>query len=147
MERKAKADPAASPAVSLDRARRLIRLVQMLGAGSQGRAKLMRPLRLDVRGFYRDLQCLRAAGIEVTLQEGKYALEGNESDALSRVPFPDPGFSLGEAVALSKGRTGPHLKLKHLIASLMGEATVPTAAASKSKPKKTSKAPSGPSRR
>ncbi len=137
MEKKSKTDQAASPTVSLERARRLIRLVQMLGVGSQGRAKLMRPLRLDVRGFYRDLQCLRAAGIEVTLQEGKYALEGNETEALSRVPFPDPGFSLGEAMALSKGRSGPHLKLKHLIASLMGETAAPSDAASKTKPKKT----------
>ena len=147
MEKKAKTDQAASSAVSLERARRLIRLVQMLGAGSQGRAKLMRPLRLDVRGFYRDLQCLRAAGIEVTLQEGKYALEGNQEAALSRVPFPDPGFSLGEAVILSKGRAAPHQKLRQLVASLIGDATPATSAASKSKPKKMTKAPAGPSKR
>jgi predicted DNA-binding transcriptional regulator YafY len=141
MEKKAKTDQAATPAVSLDRARRLVRLVQMLGTGSQGRAKLMRPLRLDVRGFYRDLQCLRAAGIEVSLQEGKYALEVKQEEALSRVPFPDPGFSLGEAMALSKGRAIPHQKLKQLIAELMGEKPASTAAAAKASTKGSRKKP------
>ena len=72
----------------------------------------------------------------VTLRR-QICADGNETEALSRVPFPDPGFSLGEAMALSKGRSGPHLKLKHLIASLMGETAAPSAAASKTKPKKT----------
>src|SRR4051794_16477750 len=106
MDKKSKPDRQAVPAVSLDRARRLLQLVQMLGAGSQARAKLMRPLRLDVRGFYRDLQCLRAAGIEVALQNGKYSLLGKREDAVARVPFPDPGLSFGEAVTLSKGKSG-----------------------------------------
>src|SRR5436190_10339777 len=115
MDKKSKAERVAVPAVSLDRARRLIQLVQMLGAGSQARAKLMRPLRLDVRGFYRDLQCLRSAGIEVSLQNGKYTLVGKQEDAMARVPFPDPGLSFGEAATLAKGKTAPHQRLKHLV--------------------------------
>src|SRR5882724_3262937 len=110
MDKKSKPDRPAAPAVSLDRARRLMRLVQILGTGSQARAKLMRPLKLDVRGFYRDLQCLRSAGIEVALHNGKYSLVGKEDEALARVPFPDPGLSFGEAVVLAKGKSAPHLK-------------------------------------
>ncbi|HEV8061311.1 MAG TPA: hypothetical protein VGP68_15640 [Gemmataceae bacterium] len=136
MEKKAKGDQLAVPTVSLDRARRLIRLVQMLGTGSQARAKLMRPLRLDVRGFYRDLQCLRAAGIEVVLENGKYTLQGKQDAALARVPFPDPGLSFGEAVTLSKGQSAPHRRLKQLVNELIGPANDQAPARPKSKAKK-----------
>ena len=133
MAKKSKIDRSAVPTVSLDRARRLIQLVQMLGGGSLARSKLMRPLRLDVRGFYRDLQCLRSAGIEVALENGKYTLLGKQEDALSRVPFPDPGLCFGEAVTLSKGQTGPHQRLKQMVAGLLGSSSKPTATGSKSK--------------
>jgi len=136
MDKKANSDRQAVSAVSLDRARRLIRLVQILGSGSQARAKLMRPLKLDVRGFYRDLQCLRASGIEVTLDRGKYSLVGKQEDALSRVPFPDPGLSFGEAVVLAKGKGAPHQKLKQMVNELVGAAVGTAPAQSKSKSKK-----------
>jgi hypothetical protein len=136
MEKKSKGSPVSVPAVSLDRARRLIRLVQLLGAGAQARAKLMRPLRLDVRGFYRDLQCLRAAKIEVTLEDGKYSLLGKQEDALARVPFPDPGLSYGEAVVLAKGNTAPHQRLKRLVKELVTPANNQAPAPAKSKAKK-----------
>lgn len=136
MDKKPKADLFATPAVSLERARRLVRLVQMLAAGSLVRAKLMRPLRLDVRGFYRDLQCLRSAGIDVTLENGKYALKGKQDDALSRVPFPDPGLSLGDALTLAKGRTAQHQKLKQMISELLGSGQSTSTGSAKSKAKK-----------
>ncbi len=136
MDKKPKSDQLATPAVSLERARRLVRLVQMLAAGSLVRAKLMRPLRLDVRGFYRDLQCLRSAGIDVALEDGKYALKGKQDEALSRVPFPDPGLSLGDAMTLAKGRTAPHQKLKQMIAQLVGAEKGNSTGAPKTKSKK-----------
>ncbi len=79
----------------------------------------MRP-DLDVRGFYRDLQCLRAAGIEVALENGKYTLQGKQDTALARVPFPDPGLSFGEAVTLSKGQSATHRRLKQMVNQLIG---------------------------
>src|SRR5262245_27003202 len=72
-----KRSPRVSPAlkaVTDERARRLARLLQLLGAGPQTRAALTRHLRLDVRGFYRDLELLRAAGIAVTLENRRYVL-------------------------------------------------------------------------
>ena len=137
MAKKSKVDRLAVPAVSLERARRLIQLVQMLSGGSLARSKLMRPLRLDVRGFYRDLQCLRSAGIEVTLENGKYTLLGKQEDALSRVPFPDPGLCFGEAVILSKGQTAPHQRLKQMVTGLLGSPSKPSPTGSK--PKATTK--------
>ena len=46
------------------RAARLYRLLTLLGTGPQTRGFLLRRLKLDVRGFYRDLEetALRAAG-------------------------------------------------------------------------------------
>jgi hypothetical protein len=67
---------------------------------------------LDIRGFYRDLELLRAADIDVPLHEERYALIGTAKGAISRLPFPDPHLTLGEAQELAKGRTPAHRKLK-----------------------------------
>ena len=106
-------------AVSAERAERLYRLLQLLGTGPQSRASVTRRLRLDVRGFYRDLKLLRAAGIAVPLRNQRYTLEESVAAATSRLPFPDPHLTLGEAVQLAKGRTLAHRKLKEQIAFII----------------------------
>jgi predicted DNA-binding transcriptional regulator YafY len=104
--------------VSTERKSRLFRLVRLLGAGPQTLATLTRRLRLDVRGFYRDLELLRAAGISVSLQQQRYRLVDRLADALARLPMPDPGLTLGEAQELAKGRTAAHRRLKEHIARI-----------------------------
>src|SRR5205085_2192633 len=64
-KKKAETGPARS--VTPERAVRLVRLVQMLGEGVQKRAAILRRLRINIRGFYRDLEVLRAAGADVEL--------------------------------------------------------------------------------
>src|SRR4051812_33616626 len=96
-----KKQPASSKAVTPDRAARLYRLISLLGGAPQSRSVLIRKLRLDVRGFYRDLELLRTAGIEVPLSSGKYALAGELDDAIALLPFPDPRLTLGEAVQIA----------------------------------------------
>jgi hypothetical protein len=108
-----------SLALTPDRAARLCRLLQLLAAGPQTRASLMRRLRLNVRGFYRDLEVLRAAGIVLILQERHYLLEGDADAAVSRLPLPDPHLTLGEAQQLAKGRTRAHQKLKAQLAQIL----------------------------
>jgi hypothetical protein len=102
--------------VTLDRFARLYRLVQFLSGGPRTRDRLTRHLRLDVRGFYRDLEVLRAARIGVTLTEGRYALADDPEEALTRLPFPDAHLTLGEAQQLAKGRTKAHRYLQEQIA-------------------------------
>ena len=102
-------------AVTKDRAIRLCRLLRLLGTGKQTRVDLLRSLTVDVRGFYRDLATLRTHGIVVELKEGHYLLKGKLEAAINRVPLPDPHLTLGEAVQLSKGRSGAHRKLKALL--------------------------------
>jgi hypothetical protein len=114
------AEPESPPAVTLDRARRLCRLVRLLGTGSQKRATLLQRLRLDVRGFYRDLEFLRdKLSISIDLEEGRYVLKSKAEAAINKIPLPDPHFTLGEAVQLSKGRTAVHRKLKGLLDEIL----------------------------
>lgn len=106
-------------AVTSERAARLYGLIHLLAASPQPRGTLTRRLRLDVRGFYRDLELLRAAGIAVPLHNGRYSLDGSLEVAVARLPFPDPHLTLGEAKELAKGRGGAHKKLKKQIQQIV----------------------------
>jgi hypothetical protein len=101
------------------RAARLYRLLTLLGDGAQTRNFLLRRLKLDIRGFYRDLEALRSLGIEVetTGDETRYALAGELDDALARLPFPDPGLTVRDALQLADGSTAAHRKLKQRVHS------------------------------
>jgi hypothetical protein len=110
--------PTSTPAartVTANRAARLFRLLTLLSKGSQTRSVLTRRLKLGVRDFYRDLVVLQKVGIGVELSEGRYSLGEPAVEAIERLPFPDPGLTLGEARSLSKGRTPAHRKLKSQI--------------------------------
>jgi predicted DNA-binding transcriptional regulator YafY len=102
------------------RAARLYRLLTLLGGGPQTRGTLLRRLKLDVRGFYRDLEALRTLGIEVVAgDDTKYALEGELDDALAKLPFPDPGLNVRDALQLANGSTSAHRKLKQRVHSFL----------------------------
>jgi predicted DNA-binding transcriptional regulator YafY len=106
-------------AVTEERFVRLRRLIGLLAEGPKSRLALARQLGIDVRGFYRDLELLRAVGVPVTLTEGRYGLEGDVDAALARLPFPDPRLTLGEAQQLARGRAAAHRRLREEIARLM----------------------------
>jgi hypothetical protein len=103
------------PSITLDRSRRLCRLVNMLGQQPATRETLSRRLGVETRGFYRDLGLVREAGVPVTLEGGRYGLGEPVPDALRRLPFPDPLVSLGEARLLAQGSSPAHVKLRNLI--------------------------------
>ena len=108
----------ARPAVTPERFTRLHRLLLLLGEGPRTREQLTSQLGLDVRGFYRDLELLRAVGIEVQMQEGEYALTEPAEGAVTRLPFPDLHLSLGEARQLARGRTRLHTALQARIETM-----------------------------
>lgn len=110
MAKKRAAPTAAS--VTAERAGRLFRMLTLLAVGPQSRTTLTRRLRLGVRGFYRDLEVLRDAGIQVVLANGKYALLEDAAAAIERLPFPDPGLTLGEARQLARGRHDANKKIR-----------------------------------
>ena len=105
--------------VTPDRAARLYRLLQLLGRGPRSRDVLLRRLRLNVRGFYRDLEMLQKLGIPISLGLRGYALEVDRSEALARLPFPDPCLTFAEAEQLARGRSAAHRKLKGLITQMV----------------------------
>jgi len=105
-------NPVSNGGLTGDRLARLYHLVRILGKGPQSRAVLTRRLKLDVRGFYRDLEALRSTGVEVTLESGRYNLVQSLAAALALLPLPDPHLTYGEAQTLAKGRTAAHRKLK-----------------------------------
>jgi hypothetical protein len=111
--------PSPPPLVTPDRAARLCRLLRLIEGTGQPRPALLKKLKLDVRGFYRDLKTLRESGIDVELARGRYALQGDLDDAVSRLPFPDPRLTLGEAIQLAKGRTAVHLKIRRQIEAIV----------------------------
>jgi predicted DNA-binding transcriptional regulator YafY len=102
----------ATRSVTPERARRLYRLLRLLEAGPQARGTLARKLKLDVRGFYRDLELLRDAGITVAMRNRRYHLDQDADEAVHLLPMPDPRLSLGEARLIAKGRTSAHRKLR-----------------------------------
>jgi len=119
--------PAVPPTVTAGRAGRLYKLLLQVERTARPRDALLRKLKVDVRGFYRDLELLRELGIGVASDGERYQLEGELDDALGRLPFPDPGLSLRDALKLAQGRTEAHRKLRGRITAFLGPKThVPT---------------------
>lgn len=111
--------PLPAAGVTPERFVRLYRMVKLLAGSAQTREALARRLRLDVRGFYRDLDLLRTSGVSVALTAGRYTLEQNADDALALLPFPDPHLTLGAAKTLAKGRSPIHRVLAETIARIV----------------------------
>jgi len=111
---------APAPTITFPLAARLYQLLKLLDSGPKTRESLVRRLRLGVRGFYRDLERLRKAGIEVLLEEGRYVLQGDADEATGRLPFPDPSLTLGEARELARGRSAAHRKLAAQVLRVTG---------------------------
>jgi hypothetical protein len=101
--------------VTTERFARLVHLIHLLANKPLTREVLTRRLKIDVRGFYRDLGLVRTAGIAIELADGCYHLLDKVETALGLLPFPDPHLTLAEARLLGKGRTPAHKKLRELI--------------------------------
>ena len=98
------------------RAARLYKLLALLGDGPQTRRILLSRLKIDVRGFYRDLEALRGHRIEIGLgPDNRYTLPLKLDDALARLPYPDPGLSVRDVLQLCNGSTAAHRKLKQSV--------------------------------
>ena len=125
------------PSLTAPRAARLYKLLTLLGSGSQTRRLLLSRLKLDVRGFYRDLEALRALEIEiVATPDNRYTLAGEVDDALANLPFPDPGLNVRDALQLSTGTTHAHRKLQQRVQSFLHGTTKPRSTRGKSDPNK-----------
>ena len=113
------ASPQTRHAVTAERFRRLVQLIQVLGEGPRTREQLLAHLGLDIRGFYRDLELLRSMSVTITLSQGRYHLVGSLDDVLPRLPYPDPRLTLGEMRRLARGRSHLHEALQEQIEGLL----------------------------
>lgn len=111
---------APKPSLTPDRVARLYRLVQLLGTGPKTRQALVRRLKVDTRGFYRDFEKMREFGVAMEMHDGRYVLMESVPQALARLPFPDPGLSVQEVLQLAVGRSAAHRKLRERIRILLG---------------------------
>jgi hypothetical protein len=106
------------------RAARLFRLLTLLGEAPLTRHQILRKLRIDIRGFYRDLEALRSLGVEIHFgDDNRYLLTIDLNEALARLPFPDPGLNFRDVQQLAKGDTAAHRKLKQRLNSFLGNGT------------------------
>ncbi len=106
--------------VTRDRAARLAKFLKLLTGSAKTRTALMAKLKTDQRAFYRDLRFLRSLGIQVNAEGDKYLLDGTLDAARAKLPCPDPGLTMAEAVALSRGTSEGHRKLKRMVESING---------------------------
>jgi hypothetical protein len=111
-------------ALTAQRAARLYKLLTLLGEGPQTRRLLLTRLKLDVRGFYRDLETLRGFAIDVSPGfDTRYALTGSVDDALAKLPFPDPGLNVRDALQLSNGTSPAHRRLRQRVSAFLQNGT------------------------
>ena len=109
-----------SRTITHDRVARLYHLVKLLGARSKTREGLIGKLKIDTRGFYRDIKKLREFGVQMEMKEGRYGLKETVAEALGHLPFPDPGLSVQEVLLLAKGPTSVHKRLRGRIKDFLG---------------------------
>jgi hypothetical protein len=112
----------AGPHLTSQRAGRLYRLLLLLRSGPCHRDVFLRNLGVDLRGFYRDLELLRSLGVAVGVEGKRYRLIDPLGDALARLPFPDAGLSVQDALVLSKGTTDAHRRFRRRLETYLGPA-------------------------
>ena len=106
--------------LTAQRAARLYKLLTLLGDGPLTRRSLLSRMKMDVRGFYRDLEALRGFRIEIGLGlDNRYSLPLKLDEALARLPYPDPGLSVRDVLQLCNGSTAAHRKLKQSVNSFL----------------------------
>ncbi len=108
-------NPAKTSTISNARAVRLLRMLQLLNEGAQKRSTLLARLNIDDRGFFRDLERLRALGVQLQVTRGEYRLEESIEEAYAKLPFPNPQLSVHEVRQLCQGDTDAHRKLKSML--------------------------------
>lgn len=110
----------AGTGIAVHRAARLYRLVLLVGEKAKPRDLLLKKLKLDLRGFYRDVEFLRELEIDIAAKDGTYVLSTGLDEALGRLPFPDPGFSIRDAIHLLNGSSAAKKKLKKKLEAVTG---------------------------
>jgi hypothetical protein len=105
--------------VTLPRAARLYRLVNLLAEGPRGRNEILTTMRVGLRTFYRELVLLKRCGVKVRYAAKLYRLMHTASEAEGRLPFPDPQLSFAEMAELAQCPCPAGRRLADLLESVI----------------------------
>lgn len=121
MGRKKASTAASVVTLTAPRAARLYKLLTLLADAPQTRRTLLVRLKLDLRGFYRDLEAIRKLGIDLQLgTNNRYTLPCDLNVALEKLPFPDPGLNVRDVLQLVVGTSAAHRKLRQRVNAFLG---------------------------
>ena len=109
-----------TPDLTPVRANRLCKMLLALGHGPQLKDVLVKKLKVEERGFFRDLRLIRQLGINVTANDNRYLLTMSLDDALEKLPLPDLKLSLRDALTLSHGQSPTHRRVRKKLEALIG---------------------------
>src|SRR3954451_10356702 len=101
-----------SPVLTPDRATRLCKMLVALGHGPQPKQILVKKLKVEERGFFRDLRLMRQLGIHVASNNRGYVLASSLNDAVRRLPVTGLQISLADAVEISHGHLPSQRRLR-----------------------------------
>jgi predicted DNA-binding transcriptional regulator YafY len=107
--------------ITLQRAARLHRLVRFVGGASRTRAAILSELRVGLRTFYRELELLKKCGVRVRHKQKLYQLLPTATDALGRLPFPDPQLSFAEMAELAACDCAAGRRLRELLDAVVND--------------------------
>ncbi|CAN5455435.1 hypothetical protein BH11PLA2_BH11PLA2_31990 [soil metagenome] len=108
------------PEITADRANRLCKMLFALGDGPQAKDRLVKKLKLEERGFFRDLRLIRDLGISITHHDNQYLLTASLEDALRKLPVPDLKLSLADALDLARGQAPVHKRVRKKLEAFIG---------------------------
>lgn len=109
-----------TPDLTPDRTHRLCKMLMALGKGPLGKDALVKKLKVEERGFFRDLAFLRSLGIDVGNNTKGYFLAISLDDAFCKLPIPDLRITLSDALELSHGPTPAQRRVRKKLESVIG---------------------------
>jgi predicted DNA-binding transcriptional regulator YafY len=117
------ANPRRRPSVhiTLQRAARLHRLVRFLATNPRTRASILSDLKVGLRTFYRELELLKRCGVKIRHKAKLYDLVPTATEALGRLPFPDPQLSFAEMAELAQCPSPAGKRLAELLATVINQ--------------------------
>lgn len=111
---------ARTPDLTPDRTHRLCRMLMALGKGPLAKEALVKKLKVEERGFFRDLRLIRELGINVANNTRGYFLAGSLDDAFCKLPIPDLRITLRDALELSHGHSPAQRRVRRKLEDLIG---------------------------
>jgi predicted DNA-binding transcriptional regulator YafY len=108
--------------VTVERASRLARLLKLTSTKTpKTRDDLILRLKVNVRGFYRDVKLIRECGVQLHAEKDKYHLTEDLSAAQGKLPCPDLGLSVSDLQSIARGSSETHKRIQRLLLDILGD--------------------------